>query len=340
MHYIVWGFFLFLVAALISLDLGVFHRKAKLISVREALAWTGIWVMVALAFNVFVYLLYEHNWLGWTEIASHHLSGHDAAIQFFTGYLVEKSLSVDNIFVIAMIFAYFHVPGEQQHRVLFWGILGAVVMRGIMIAMGVAIIERFAWSAYVFGLILIASAIKILITRQETITPERNLLVRLVNRFYPTSHDLTSHSFLVRMPDGRRAVTHSALALVMIETTDVMFALDSIPAIFAVTRDPFLIFTSNIFAILGLRSLYFAVAGLMHQFRYLKMSLVFLLAYVGVKMMLVHHYPIPNQVSLAVIGGILAVGIGASLLAGTRDPVPLQSPLDPSASSDAEHSTS
>jgi TerC family integral membrane protein len=325
MQNLVWLFFLVFVLLMVFLDLGVFHRKAHRISVREALAWTGIWVAVALCFNVFVYFLYGHNWLGWTDLHSHDLTGRQAAVQFFTGYVVEKSLSVDNIFVIAMIFSFFRIPSEHQHRVLFWGILGAVLMRGVMIAVGAIIIERFSWSAYVFGLVILASAVKMLITRHETIEPEKNWLVRFAHRLYPTAPN-TDGAFFVCNADGRTAITHTFLALLMVETTDVMFALDSIPAIFSITRDPFLVFTSNIFAMLGLRSLYFAVAGLMDKFRYLKMSLVFLLAYVGVKMMLVHHYPIPNLVSLAVIAGILMVGVAASIIGGGKDPAHLVGP--------------
>lgn len=325
MQTLIWLLFILFVLGLVFLDLGVFHRTAHRISVREALNWTGIWVAVALCFNVIVYFLYEHNWLGWTDLNSHHLTGREAAIQFLTGYVLEKSLSVDNIFVIAMIFSFFRIPSEHQHRILFWGILGAIVMRGLMIALGTVIIERFHWSAYVFGLVLLASAVKMLITRHETIEPEKNLLVRFAHKFWPTTPN-TNGSFFVRTSDGRTAITHTFLALLMVETTDVMFALDSIPAIFAVTHDPFIVFTSNIFAILGLRSLYFAVAGMMDKFRYLKMSLVFLLAYVGVKMMLIHHYPIPNLVSLATIIGILSVGVIASVVAGRKDPVQLVGP--------------
>jgi tellurite resistance protein TerC len=276
-------------------------------------------------FNVFVYFLYAKNWFGWTHIHSHQLTGSQAAIQFFTGYVIEKSLSLDNIFVIAMIFAYFRVPLAEQHRVLFWGILGAVVLRGVMIAMGAALIERFDWIIYVFGALLILSAVKMLVIRHDNLDPGKNPLVRLTRRLYPVSHDFDGSRFFTTMGD-RRAVTPLFLALVLVESSDVIFAVDSIPAIFAITRDPFLVFTSNVFAILGLRSLYFALAGMMEKFRYLKMSLVFLLAYVGVKMMLAHHYPIPNPVSLAIIGGILSVGVLASLWVN-RDTAKLASPL-------------
>ena len=321
----VWIGFLVFVLVMVALDLGVFHRKARTPTIPEALAWTAVWIVLALAFNVLVFFLYEQNWGGGTTVATGHLAGREAAIQFFTGYLVEKSLSIDNIFVIAMIFAFFRVPLAEQHRVLFWGILGAVVLRGFMIAIGSVLIERFDWVVYVFGGLLILSAVKMLVVRHDNIDPGRNILVRLTRRLYPVSDHFDGGRFFTTV-GGRKAATPLFLALVLVETSDVMFAADSIPAIFAVTRDPFLVFTSNVFAILGLRSLYFALAGLMEKFRYLKMSLVFVLAYVGVKMMLSHHRPIPNLVSLAIIGGILAVGVLASIVA-TRDPARLVSPL-------------
>jgi tellurite resistance protein TerC len=216
------------------------------------------------------------------------------------------------MFVIAMIFAYFQIPGKYQHRVLFWGILGALVMRGGMIALGAALIERFTWITYVFGTILIVTAVKMLIQRDDNIDPEHNWLIRLARRFMPTTTDMSEGKFLLRQ-DGITHVTPLFLVLLMVETTDLLFAIDSVPAVFAVTHDPFIVFTSNVFAILGLRSLYFALAGLMNQFHYLKISLVFILAYVGSKMLLAHHYHIPIPVTLGVIGGILAVGILASV---------------------------
>lgn len=325
MSALVWGIFLLFIVGLLLLDLGVFHRKSHEIKVPEALAWTAVWVSLALVFNVFIYFLYEHNW-GWVDIRVEHLNGAQAAIQFLTGYLVEKSLSVDNIFVIAMIFAYFQVPLSEQHRVLFWGIFGALVLRGLMIYAGVTLIEHFDWLVYVFGLLLLASATKMLIVRHDSIHPDRNIVVRLAKKIYPfTSEFEGSRFFTIR--NGQKAATPLLLALILVETSDIMFAIDSIPAILAVTRDPFLVFTSNVFAILGLRSLYFALAGMMARFRYLKMSLVFLLAYIGVKMLLAHHYPIPNLVSLAIIGGILVVGVAASVIGGERDPAALLSPI-------------
>ncbi len=321
---LVWIGFLLLIGAIVALDLGVFHRHKHVVTLPEALGWTTVWVAMALAFNVGVYFLYELNPAGW-DMDTEQLTGREAAIQFLTGYVVEKSLSVDNIFVIAMIFAHFRVPLEEQHRVLFWGILGAVLLRAVMIIAGVALLERFDWIVYVFGTLLLFSAASMLVTRHDNLAPETNWMIRLVRRFYPVSEEFHGSRFFVTI-DGVRTATPLFLALVLVETTDLTFALDSIPAIFAITRDPFIVFTSNVFAILGLRSLYFVLAGLMEKFRYLKMSLVFLLAYVGVKMLLIHHYPIPNLVSLAIIGGILAVGVIASTTV-VRDSAALLSPL-------------
>lgn len=320
----VWAGFLLLIAALVLLDLGVFHRKSRVVSLPEALGWTAVWVSISLVFNVAVYYLYEFNPSGW-DMDTNQLGGGEAAIQFFTGYLVEKSLSIDNIFVIAMVFAHFQVPVSEQHRVLFWGIFGAVVLRGIMILGGVVLIERFDWIVYVLGAMLLFSAASMLVMRHDTIAPEKNVVIRLVQRMYPVTHTFHGSKFFVNV-NGVRTATPLFLALVLVETSDVMFAVDSIPAIFAITRDPFIVFTSNVFAILGLRSLYFVLAGLMEKFRYIKVSLVFLLAFIGVKMMLVHHYPIPNLVSLAIISGILAVGIIASLVVA-KDPAALGSPM-------------
>ncbi len=323
---LIWIGFLVFVIVMVALDLGVFHRKAHEVRLGEALVWTAVWVALALLFNLLVYFLYEESWLGWTTDISHRLTGRQAALQFLTGYILEKSLSIDNIFVIAMIFAYFRVPRDQQHRLLVWGVLGAVALRGVMIASGALLIERFDWVVYIFGMLLIGSAAKMLVTRHDNINPERNIAVRLIRRTLPVTDGFVGSSFFATV-NHRRAATPLFLALMLVETSDVMFAIDSIPAIFAITRDPFLVFTSNIFAILGLRSLYFALAGLMDRFRYLKTSLVFLLAYAGVKMLLAHHYPIPNLVSLGIIGGILSVGVLASMAAGHRDTAALVSPL-------------
>lgn len=322
----IWIAFTALILGLLALDLGVFHRRPHAIRAGEALGWTAFWVALALCFNGVVYLMYEHHWLGAGESLGHAMEGREAALRFFTAYLVEKSLSLDNIFVIAMIFAFFRVPAEVQHRVLFWGVLGALVMRGAMIAGGLALVQRFTWLVYVFGGLLIATAVKMLVVRHDSLQPERSPLVRLVRRFFPVTDDFHGQRFFVTI-DGRRAATPLALALAMVESTDLLFAVDSIPAVFSITLDPFIVYTSNVFAVLGLRSLYFALAALMGRFRYLKMSLVFLLAFIGVKMILTHHHPIPVVVSLAVIGGILTVGVLASVVAGGADPAPLESPL-------------
>lgn len=324
--FVIWmGFFVF-VLVMVMIDLGVFPRKRHTISIQEALAWTGVWVVLALIFNIFVFYLYDQNWFGWTTIPSHDLSGKAAAIQFFSGYIIEKSLSVDTIFVIAMVFASFRVPLSEQHRVLYWGILGAVVLRGIMIASGTALIEWSEWTAYLLGGLLIVSAVKMLVLRHDNIRPYRNIIVRLTRRRWPITDNLHGNRFFITK-NGTRAATPLFLVLLLVGTSDVMFAINSIPAVFSVTRDPFLIFTSNIFSVLGLRSLYFAVAGMMHKFRYLKMSLAFLLALVGVQMMLSVHYPIPDLVSLAIIGGILGVGILASVFSPPQDTAKLMSPL-------------
>jgi len=321
---LIWISFLFLVGLVVALDLGVFHRKAHVVSLPEAVGWTTVWISLALAFNVGIFYLYELNPGGW-DMDTEQLSGREAALQFFTGYLVEKSLSVDNIFVIAMIFAYFRVPLAEQHRVLFWGILSACVMRGIMIFGGLALLDRFEWLTYVLGAVLVYSAAKVLVVRHDTVDMANSSTMRLVHGLFRVTDEYHGSRFFVRR-NGILFATPLFVALILVETADVMFAVDSIPAIFAITRDPFIVFTSNIFALLGLRSLYFVLAGLMEKFRYIKMSLVFLLAYVGIKMLLVHHYPIPNHVSLMIIGGILAVGILASTKAG-RDTIALLSPL-------------
>lgn len=321
---IIWISFVLLVVVVVALDLGVFRREAHVISLPEALGWTAVWVSLALVFNVAVYFLYEFNPAGW-DMDTQQLSGQEAAVQFITGYLLEKSLSIDNIFVIAMIFAHFRVPLAEQHRVLFWGIFGAVVLRAVMILGGIALVEKFDWLFYVLGGMLLYSAASMLSMRHDNLGAEENFVVGLARRFYPVTTEFHGSKFFV-VKDGVRMATPLFLALILVETSDVTFAIDSIPAIFAITRDPFIVFTSNVFAILGLRSMYFVLAGLMEKFRYLKISLAFLLAFIGVKMILMHHYPIDNVVSLAVIVGILTVGIIASLKS-VQDSAALLSPL-------------
>lgn len=323
---LIWFGFIILIAALLALDLGVLNRKAHVIGVREALMWTAFWVALAMVFNVGIYFMYENHWIGLGRDIGHDISGKQAALQFFTGYLIEKSLSLDNIFVIALIFAYFKVPLEFQHRTLFWGILGALVLRGAMIGAGSTLIQRLEWMIYVFGGLLILTAVKMLVDRHDNLEPDKNPLVRFFRKFYPVTPEFEGSRFFTKM-DGKKAVTPLFLVLLVVESSDVLFAVDSIPAIFAVTLDPFLIFTSNVFAILGLRSLYFALAAVMGKFRYLKMSLVFLMAFVGVKMLLSKHYHIPTSVSLAIIAGILSVGIIASIVGTHRDTAPLKPPF-------------
>jgi tellurite resistance protein TerC len=314
---LVWGGFLAFFLTLLFLDLSVLHREAAELSVRQALFWTAVWVSVALSFTVVIYGLYEYRWLDF-QPGPGVGGGADAVVLFVTGYLLEWSLSVDNIFVIALIFAYLRIPALYQYRVLFWGIVGAIVLRGLMIATGTALLNRFDWMFYVFGAILLVSALRMLRENGEHHDFSRSFPARIVRRFVPVTDDLERARFFVRR-DGRLHATPLFVALVMVELTDVVFAVDSIPAILAVTRDPFLVFTSNAFAILGLRSLYFAVAGLMAMFRYLKYSLVLILAFVGVKMLLVSHYHVPNLVSLGIILGTLAGGILASLWATRRE---------------------
>jgi tellurite resistance protein TerC len=322
----VWIVFIVFVISMVALDLGVFHRKDRVITIRNSLGWSAFWIALAMLFNLFVYLLYENNY-EWASLATEQLSGRQAAAQFLMGYVLEKSLSLDNIFVIAMVFSYLKVPLAMQHRVLFWGILGAVVLRGVMIGLGVALINRFDWVAYLFGAFLLYSAVRMLMLRNENLEPADNPLVGLARRWLPVTDRYHGHQFLVKV-DGKRMATPLMLALLLVESSDVMFAVDSIPAVFAVTRDPFIIFTSNVFAILGLRSLYFVLATYMEKFRYLKHALVFVLAYVGVKMIISNHYHIPDGASMAIILGILLVGVVASIRGGSKDPVPLRSPLE------------
>jgi tellurite resistance protein TerC len=317
MNEIVWGGFLLLFLMLLVLDLSVLHREAAELSVRQALFWTVVWVGVSFSFTFIVYGLYEHRWFGF-EPGPGVASGSDAVIQYVTGYLLEWSLSVDNIFVIALIFAYLRIPVLYQYRVLFWGIVGAIVLRGLMIAAGTALVQRFDWMFYVFGGILLFSALRMLKDDPAESDIAHSWPVRVVRRFMPVTTEITTSRFLIRM-DGRLHATPLLVALVIVDITDVVFAVDSIPAILAVTRDPFLVFTSNAFAILGLRALYFAVAGLMAMFRYLKYSLVLILAFVGVKMILVNHYHVPNLTSLGIILATLGAGVLASLWATRRE---------------------
>lgn len=314
----IWVAFVALIIGLLLFDLLVLNRKTHVIGAREALLWTAFWVSLALSFVVVVYFMYEQHWLGMGLSAAGDLGGKQAALEFLAAYLVEESLSLDNIFVIALIFAYFKVPGQYQHRVLFWGIVGAQVMRGTLILAGASLLNRFEWLIYIFGLLLIYSAIRLLITGDEELNPEENPLVKLARRTFNMTQGLVEARFFVHM-DGRLLMTPLFLVLLVVESTDLLFALDSIPACLAVTRDPFLVFSSNIFAILGLRSLYFALAAVLKKFRYLKTSLVFLLCYIGMKMLISRHFHIPIHVTLEIIAGILFVGIAASVVASWHE---------------------
>jgi len=357
MFWLYAGFILFVVTMLV-LDLGVFHRKAHVVSIKEALGWSAFWISLALCFTFFIYFAYDQHWLHlglildplsgqWIPaldpVDMQPNTGSLAAVKYITGYLIEESLSMDNLFVIAMILGFFNVPAVLQHRVLFWGILGALVLRGVMIAVGATLVAKFHWVLYLFGAFLIITGVKMLLTKESEEDLEGNLIVRLVRRFFPVSTRLYGQHFMVRAgtdeaahPDGggedpimakvargAMVLTPLALALAVVEAADVVFAVDSIPAIFAITADPFIVFTSNIFAILGLRSLFFALAGMLRSFRYLKVSLSLVLVLVGAKMLTAHwlreilgqHF---NLVLLGAVVLILAGGVVASLLAGDR----------------------
>jgi tellurite resistance protein TerC len=302
---VLWAGFIIFVMAMLALDLGVFHRKAHVVRFREALSWSLVWVALALIFNAGVWWYF----------------GSQKGIEFLTGYLIEKSLSVDNIFVFVVIFAALRIPAEYQHRVLFWGILSALVMRAIMIFAGAAMIARFHWLIYIFGAFLVITGIKLFLQRGKESNPEDSWAMRLVRRVIPSTDTLDGSHFFTRV-DGRTLATPLFMALILVEITDVIFAVDSIPAIFAITLDPFIVFTSNIFAILGLRSLYFLLADLVDKFRYLKVGLAAVLVFVGVKMMIVDIYKIPALASLAVVSAMLAVSVAASLLAARRTAPP------------------
>ncbi len=305
-----WVSFSILVLGILAFDLGVLSRRVHHPSAREALWRTGFFVALSLAFAPVVWWLYEHHGLGTGNSETH--SGSTAMVAYLTAWLLEQSLSLDNIFVMALIFGFFRVPSLYRQRVLFWGILGALVLRFVMIVAGAAAVRRFHWVMYVFGALLIVSAIKMLFTSEESLDPNRSLVVRVARRLFPITKEYHQNHFFIR-EGGRLMATPLFLVLVVIESTDVVFAVDSIPAAFSVTTDPFLVFTSNVFAILGLRSLYFALEGLMDRFKYLKVSLMLVLLYVGAKMLASHYVTIPNPVSLLVIVTLLVVGVFASM---------------------------
>lgn len=319
-----WAGFAAVIAAILILDLAIVRRRHRSIGVYEALAWTGFWVVVALGLNIAIYYLYEHHAFGAGLTGARELDGRAAALQFLTGYLVEKALSLENIFIIALIFAHFRLPLEYQQRVLFWGVFGAVALRGVMIAGGVALSERFAWVNYALGVLLVASAVRLLLRRGEP-RPRRSPLVRLAHRCIPLRDGFDGDRFLTRA-DGRRTATTLLVALLLVVGADLACALDSVAAIIAVTRDPFLIISANVCAILGLRPLYFAVAGVLPRLRYLKLSLVFLLGVLGVKMLLAQRYPLADGITLLTVVAILAAGALLSIFLKPRATAPV-SPL-------------
>jgi tellurite resistance protein TerC len=346
-----WTGFIAFVLLVLALDLGVFHRQAHVVTVKEAIAWSAVWLAVGLGFAVFVHFAYDGQWFGLGTLADAvdglPNTGSTAVEKYLTGYVVEKSLSVDNIFVIAMIFGFFAVPPLYQHRVLFWGILGALLLRGVMIGLGAKLIAEFHWVLYLFAVFLIVTAVKMLLLKTDHTDPNRNAVVRLTRRLFPVTARFHGEHFVVRagtpasyeseIPGaaavrdgvvesarpGTLLLTPLALALIMVETTDLIFAVDSIPAIFAITSDPFLVFTSNVFAMLGLRSLYFALAGMVKQFRYLKVSLAVVLLVVGLKMLLAEPLKLAlgrhfNLYLLIVVLSILAAGVVGSIVADRR----------------------
>lgn len=300
------GFNLFVLAVL-ALDLGIFHKKSEAVTLKNALGWSAVWITLALAFCVLVYFWH----------------GKQPALEFLTGYLIEQSLSVDNLFVFLVLFQFFKVPAEYQHKVLFWGIIGALVMRLAFILAGVALINRFHWIIYAFGVLLIYTGIKLAFQDESEVDPEHNPALKVARRFLPMTSNYEGDNFFV-FRGGKRWATPLFAVLIVVETTDVMFAVDSIPAVLAITRDAFIVYTSNVFAILGLRSMYFALAGLLEYFEYLNYGLSAILVFVGTKMLLSNeslelwgvrlHYKIPIGVSLGVVAGLLALSIVASLL--------------------------
>jgi tellurite resistance protein TerC len=296
-----WVGFIVFVLLMLALDLGVFHRKTHAIGVKEALGWSAVWISLALGFNLGLYLAF----------------GEKVAIEFLTGYLIEKSLSIDNIFVFVIVFSSLSVPLAYQHRVLFWGILGALGLRAVMIFAGTAMLSRFHWLIYVFGAFLILTGIKLFLTRNQEEDPQSSWLMKNARRFIPSTHQFDGDKFFT-IEKGKHVATPLFMALILVEVTDVIFAVDSIPAIFAVTLDPFIVFTSNIFAIMGLRSLFFLLANLVDKFAYLKVGLSGVLIFVGAKMSLVDVYKISSLVSLSVIALLLGSSIVASLIHAKR----------------------
>lgn len=301
---LMWGGFTLFIVVMLALDLGLFHRRPHVITMREALTWFGVWTGLAMIFNVGIILFHER--------------GGQAGLEFFTGFLVEKSLSIDNIFVFLLIFNFFHVPPTYQHKVLFWGIVGAIVMRVIFIVAGLALLEKFHWTIYIFGTFLLLTGISMMRKKDSEVEPDNNWMVRVFRRFFPVSERYVENKFFARV-DGRLVATPLFLVLLTVESSDIIFAVDSIPAIFAITKDPFIVYTSNIFAMLGLRALYFAVAGFMRMFHFLHYGFAAIILILGVKMLLSDVYKVPVAVSLVLILVILLVCVIVSLLRPRRD---------------------
>lgn len=308
-----WIVFNGFVLIMLALDLGVFHKKNHVVSFKESLIWTSVWITLALLFNVGVF----------------YTLGKQPALEFFTGYVIEKALSVDNIFIFLMIFSFFNIPRLYQHRVLFYGILGALIMRAIFIFAGVALINKFHWIIYVFGVFLIITGIKMLKFDDDAkIEPDKNPIIKLFKKIFPVTPDLVGDKFFIRQ-GGKLIATPLMVTLVFVEISDLIFAVDSIPAILAITREPFLVYTSNVFAILGLRSLYFCLAGFMGMFRYLGVGLAAILTFIGVKMLIIDIYKIPILASLGTIVTILAIAVIASIIAQKRNPIQPELPGGP-----------
>ncbi|MDX1471411.1 MAG: TerC family protein [Flavobacteriaceae bacterium] len=314
---IVWIVFILVIIGFLALDLGVFNKKAHVISTKEASIWTTVWVTLSLIFSAIIYWLYSNGIVDNMD----DLTPKEATMKYITGYLIELSLSIDNIFVIAVIFSAFQIPQKYQHRVLFWGILGAIIFRAAMILFGVVLIKKFSFTTYIFGAFLIITALKLLFKKEEKYDPRKTWIYRLLRQFMPITTHMEGQRFFV-WRRHIKAATPLFIALIIIEFTDILFALDSVPAILAITSDPFIVFSSNIFAILGLRSMYFFLANMLEKFVYLKYSLVIILIYVGVKLILAHHYKFPEELSLGLIAFSLISGVLFSLYRKSNKEVP------------------
>lgn len=313
----VYVIFLAIVFALLALDLGVFHKAKKEVSMKESLAWTAVWVTISILFGGAIYWIYDVNFMG---INKQGTEASKAMIDYFTGYVIEESLSLDNIFVMAMIFGFFKVELKYQHNILFWGIIGAVFFRLVMILLGTAFVNSFEWTIYIFGVILLFSAYKMIKQGEEDEDFRDSAGVKFLSRIYPIDWEAQNGKYFIKK-DGKWFATTLMATLVVVEFSDILFAVDSIPAIFSITTDSFIVFTSNIFAILGLRNLYFFLANMLDKFEYMKYSLVFVLMFVGIKMLIMHWIHIPPMVSLGVILAALALGILYSIFHKDEEPV-------------------